>query len=481
MKVLMVAAEMTPLVKIGGLADVMGSLPKALRAMGHDIRLILPGYQQIDQSLQGLATEKKVTVALGGKDWTGEIFETQVGEVPVYLIKSPDFYERPGIYVNPEGRDYPDNLFRFSFFCVAALEALQVLSFRPEIIHCNDWHTSLIPGLIKTHYSSDPFYQSIRTLLTIHNLGYQGVFSLEELRSLDFNPWLSSAEGYEFYGKANLLKGGILLSDAINTVSPNYARETQIPEYGWGLDEVLRSRRDDIFGIINGLDYQEWNPATDLYIVSPFSIDSIEQKVDNKLALQRNLGLREDQEVPLLGLVARLVEQKGIDLLEEALPDLLRETNLQFVVLGTGEKKYENLLQNLRMNFPQQVAVEFSFNELRAKQIYSGADMFLLPSRYEPCGLAQMICMRYGTIPIARATGGLVDTVTDYDPEGKGNGFLFYPFTGSALREAILRALQVYAEPTAWKELITRGMQTDFSWKNSALEYLALYYKITVG
>ena len=482
MKILLVAAEVSPFAKTGGLADVAGSLPKALRALGHDIRIILPAYQEINPKVQKFVPiGKTVKVKIGQLQHLGEILEGQSGDVPVYLIKCDELFDRPGIYGPPEGGGFPDNLQRFAFFCGAVLEAIKTIPFPVEVIHCNDWHTALIPGLLKTLYAQDPFFQSIRTLYTVHNLGYQGTFPLNDFESLGLDPWPSIAEAYEYYGEVNFMKGGVILADLINTVSPNYAKEIQTPEHGCGLDKILNLRRDQLFGILNGIDYQDWNPIIDPNLISPFSINSIDRKTKNKQALQRELGLEESSDIPLVGMVARLAEQKGCDLLGEALPCLLQDTNMQFVVLGTGEKRYEELIKQLIYKYPRQVAAEFNFNDPLAHRIYAGADIFLIPSQYEPSGLSQMISFRYGTIPVARATGGLVDTVIDYSSSEKGNGFLFHEYSGEALAGAIRRALEVFVQPAKWKQLINRGMKLDFSWKNSALEYLALYYKIIVG
>jgi starch synthase len=483
MKIMLVAAEVAPLAKTGGLADVAGSLPKALKALGHDIRIILPAYPAIDIASMGFEnTGKTVQVRAGDKTDVGEIFEGKLGEVIVYLIKCDSFFNRPGIYGPPGGGDFPDNASRFSFFCNATLETLKVLSFQPEIIHCNDWHTGLIPGLLRTRYKQDPFYQTIRTLYTIHNLGYQGVFSLTDLEGLGLDPCLLTENGYLHESKANFMKGGIMLADALNTVSPNYAREIQTADCGFGLNQFISQRREQVFGILNGIDYEEWNPVVDPYLTKTFSVNSLKNKEENKLALQRELGLNADVSTPVLGLVSRLAEQKGIDLLVQALPILLQNTNLQFVGLGTGENKYEDMLQELAKEYPRQMRIELHYNEILAHRIYAGSDLLVIPSRYEPCGLSQMISLRYGTIPIARATGGLADTVVDYSPlTGKGNGFVFENQNREELQIAVQRALKVFSNETVWGELMVRAMQLDYSWKNSALEYLALYYKITVG
>jgi len=483
MKILLVAAEVAPLAKTGGLADVAGSLPKALRALGHDIRIMLPAYSFIDAENWGFhSTGKKAEVIMGEETQYGEILEGKLGEVTVYLLKCDIYFARSGIYGSPEDGDYPDNASRFVFLCAAALESLKALSFRPEIIHCNDWHTAFIPGLLRTRYTNDSFYKTMRTLYTIHNLGYQGVFSLEDLEGLGLEPWLLTDKGYLHEGMVNFMKGGIGLADSLNTVSPNYAREIQTAEAGFGLNELIHQRQDQLFGILNGIDYEIWNPKTDIYISKSFSINTVKHKRDNKLALQRELMFKEDPGIPIIGLISRLAEQKGINLLVQALSVLLQNNKMQFVGLGTGEKRYEEMMQELASAYPQQVRIELNYNESLAHRIYAGADVLVIPSSYEPCGLSQMIGLRYGTIPVARATGGLVDTVIDYSaPSGKGNGFVFNDYSGKELQGSIERPVQLFSDSNEWLELITRAMSIDYSWKNSALEYLALYYKITVG
>ncbi len=482
MKILLVAAEVAPFAKTGGLADVAGSLPKALKALGHDVRIMLPAYPWVTAGVWGFRSSgKTVKAEMGSETHLAEILEGKLGEVPVYLVKNDFYFDRPEIY-GPPGGDYPDSARRFGFLAAASLEALKILAFQPAVIHCNDWHTAIIPGLLKTRYRADAFYKDMRTLYTIHNLGYQGVFPAGDLIDFGFEPWLLTEAGYLHDGKLNFMKGGICLADALSTVSRNYAREIQTPVAGCGLNELIKARQKQMYGILNGIDYEVWNPRTDAHLAQPFSLNTLENKKENKLALQRELQLCEDPGVPLLGLVSRLVEQKGIDILLPALPAFLQNQELQFIGLGTGESRYEAQLQELAKTYPQQVRLELNYNEDLAHRIYAGADLLAVPSRYEPCGLSQLIGLRYGTIPIARATGGLADTVTDYATSGdKGNGFLFTESSPEALQTALRRALQVYAEKAAWQGLVKRAMSLDYSWKNSALEYLALYYKLTLA
>ncbi len=483
MKILLVAAEAAPFAKTGGLADVAGSLPKALKALGHDVRIMLPAYPWITAGDFGFKpTGKTVRAEMGSETHLAEILEGKLGEVTVYLAKNDFYFDRPYIYGPPGAGDYPDSARRFSFLAAASLEALKNLAFQPEVIHCNDWHTAIIPGLLKTRYQADAFYKNMRTLYTIHNLGYQGIFPAEDLIDSGLEPWLLTEAGYLHEGKLNLMKGGICLADALSTVSANYAREIQTPAAGFGLNEMIKTRQKQLYGILNGIDYETWNPRTDAHLAQQFSINTLENKIKNKLALQRELQLCEDPGVPLLGLVSRLVEQKGIDILLSALPVFLQNQELQFIGLGTGEPRYEAQLQELAKTYPQQVRLELNYNEDLAHRIYAGADLLAVPSRYEPCGLSQLIGLRYGTIPVARATGGLADTVIDYTAaRDKGNGFLLTESSPKALQAALRRALQVYAEKAAWQGLVKRAMSLDYSWKNSALEYLAIYYKLTVA
>ncbi|MDH7478441.1 MAG: glycogen synthase GlgA [Syntrophomonadaceae bacterium] len=481
MRILLAAAEVNPLAKTGGLADVAGSLSQAIHTAGHDIRVIMPAYSWIEPLKKGFIKKEGILkVRMGEEEAEGGVWEGSLKGMPVYLIENDFYYNRNGLYGTPDGRDFPDNARRFAFFCHAVLESLKLLSFRPEVIHCNDWHTALIPVLLNTRYSEDPFYHPIHTVFTIHNLGYQGQFAAQEAAALGIDPRMYHPDYLELHGRLNLLKGGIVFADILTTVSPSYAREIQTSEMGFGLEADLSSRADRLYGILNGIDVEEWSPAQDPFISSRYDLTNFrEMKLANKQSLQQELGL-EEESVPLLAVVSRLAEQKGIDILIEALPRLLAE-ELQLVILGTGDEYYGQQLTRVAKQHHGRFSLNLTFSNPLAHRIFAGSDLLLVPSRYEPCGLSQMIGLRYGTVPLVRSTGGLKDTVVDInEPGGKGNGFVFFDYSAEALFTAVKRALGLYRHPETWNELIRRGMSADFSWRSSALEYIALYYKVSV-
>ncbi|NPV89371.1 MAG: glycogen synthase GlgA [Firmicutes bacterium] len=481
MRILLAAAEVNPFAKTGGLADVAASLSRAIMSAGHDIRVVLPAYRCVDPWRERFTqTGEGIRVRLGPDEDRAQIWEGNLEGLRVYLIGNQELYNRDGLYGEPGGSDYPDNARRFAFFCRAALEMLKSISFHPEVIHCNDWHTALIPVYLKTLMRDDPFYQPVRSVFTIHNLGYQGRFdvSQREQLGLDDHPELS---GYlEFHGGINLMQGGIRAADLVTTVSPTYAREVQEVELGFGLEGEIRARAERFYGILNGIDEKEWNPESDPWISPAYnSGGSGLGKYSNKKRLRQELGL-EDSDAPLLAVVSRLAEQKGIDLLLEVLPALLQE-GTQVAVLGTGDPGTEGQLSQLAARFPGRCSFNSIFSNPLAHRIYAGADILMVPSRYEPCGLTQMIGLRYGTVPLVRATGGLADTVLDVgDSSGKGNGFVFRGYQASEMLETCQRALAFYRKPEEWSQLVKRGMNADYSWKRSALEYIALYYKVSV-
>ncbi len=354
-----------------------------------------------------------------------------------------------------------------------------MLYWQPDIIHCNEWQTALIPFYLKTLYKDDEFFKNTRTVLSLHNLAYQGIFPKETARLLDIpEEYVEEGGAFEWYGKINLLKGGILFADMLNTVSKRYAEEiTSDPEYGFGFEKILASRKEDLVGIPNGVDYSVWSPENDRYIPQKYSIDTLDKKVVNKERLCRQNELPFSEEIPLIGMISRLADQKGFDLLAEAADELLKE-NLQMVILGTGDPKYHKLLLQLARKHKKKLSVNLRFDDRLAHLIEAGADMFLMPSRYEPCGLNQMYSLKYGTVPIVRETGGLADTVQNFDPEtGEGTGFTFKEYSASAMMEAIRRALQVFPDKTTWRKIQIAGMQQDFSWKRSAEQYLELYQR----
>ena len=472
LRALLVGAEMSPYAKTGGLADVVGSLPKALNALGNvDVRAVIPKYRKTDDGEYGLREmPDRVSFSMNGS--SHEIIVKYVESAEgwkTYFIDSKEYFDRESLY------GYHDDAQRFAFFARAVLEMAKAIDFRPDVIHCNDWHTGLLPAYLKTLYRSDPFFKDTATVFTVHNLAYQGVFPKEVLPELDLGWEEFTAEKLEFWDKLNFIKGGLAYSDVINTVSQKYSEEIQTPEYGEKLDALLRNRHDSLSGIVNGLDYEVWNPAIDQSIARNYDASNIEGKIENKLALQRENYLPENPRIPLIGVVSRLSYQKGLDMIAESVHEMIG-LGAQFVLLGTGDDHYLKWFQEIGYNFPDNVGMNLIFSESTAKRIYAGSDMFLMPSRYEPCGLGQLISMRYGTIPIVRRTGGLADTVQEYDPEtGEGTGFCFDEESSAALMSAIRRALDIYSRESDWRKLVLNAMTSDFSWAHSATEYLELY------
>lgn len=482
-RILYVAAEVAPFAKTGGLADVAGSLPKALRALGNEVRVVMPRYRFVEAQ----DTVGDFPVLVGNRMETAILRQTSLPvrlpqeneeraanselRLPVYLLDNYHYFYREGIY------GYHDEGERFAFFGSAVLQMLRHLDWRPDIIHCNDWHTGAIPLLLKTNYRDEPFYKGMRTLFTIHNLHYQGNVDPYLLSFLGIEDDVFHLDGVEFFGAFNFLKAGIVYADAISTVSKTYARQIQTAEFGEGLNGVLRQRADALFGIVNGLNYHEYNPRTDPRLHFNFGPDELEKRKMNKHALQRDVGLATTDQ-PVLGMVTRLVEHKGLDLVLGAMDDLMRR-DVQFVLLGVGDPYYEEQFGRLQQQYPDKVAVRIAFDVALAQRIYSGVDLFLMPSRFEPCGLSQLIALRYGAVPIVRATGGLADTISDYGRGGLGNGFVFQGYTGSALLEAFTRALAVYHEPDEWRSLVVRAMSQDFSWNRAAAEYMGAYQAVT--
>ena len=471
-KVLIAASEMVPFAKTGGLADVVPSLAKALSRLGNvDVRTVIPKYRTINDTEYGLEEIPEVIhFDIRGKSHEIKVKFLDSAEAwRAYFIENDEYFGREGFY------GYGDDAQRFAFFARAVLEMAKTLDFRPDVIHCNDWHTGLIPTYLKTIYREDPFLKNSATIFTVHNLAYQGVFPKEVLPELELGWEEFTPERLEFWGEICLIKGGLVYSDIINTVSEKYAEEIQTPQYGERLDGLLRHRKDVLHGIINGLDYSIWDPATDGNIARNYDISSIEDKVENKLALQRENNISEDPQTPLLGVVSRLSHQKGLDMIGNSVYEMV-SLGAQLVLLGTGDEDYRQWFQKLANDFPGRIGVNLLFSEAMARRIYAGSDMFLMPSRYEPCGLGQLIAMRYGTIPIVRRTGGLVDTVQEYNPAtGDGTGFCFDDESSEALMSAIKRGLNVYYDKVSWRWLVLNAMKKDFSWTHSAEKYLGLY------
>lgn len=463
LKILFVAAEATPLVKVGGLADVVGALPKALRALGHDVRILLPAYGALDREAWRMRPlGRPFPVGLGGEPQLGSLLESEIDGVPILFAEhGPSFGERPTVYT-----DFVGDADRFVVFQALTLGALHALDWRPDVVHVHDWHTGLLPRWLAALRA--PGFD-FPTVMTVHNLGYQGLVAAW---SIGFSGRLlpSTPDGL-----VNFLAEGLIAADAITTVSPTYAREILTPGPGHGLDPILRSRASDVHGILNGLDTDVFDPRTDPHIAAPYDADDLSGKARCKAALQAEAGLAVAPDVPVVAIVARLVEQKGLDITVEALPSLLGGRPLQVVVLGTGDPAIETRLQGLAELFPQGFRLWRRFDPALAQRLYAGADLFLMPSRFEPCGLGQMIAMRYGTLPVVRATGGLVDTVPDLDDDPDGVGVRFEPYTARALAEALARAVAAWEDVPRREAAMRRAMRRDLSWAASAARYADLY------
>ena len=481
-KVLFVASEAHPLIKTGGLGDVASGLPVALASLGADARLLLPAYHDAVARAGKLKTVAKLQVA--GLADPVRLLE---GRLPgtrlvTWLIDFPAAYGRPGNpYLDSRGRLWPDNAWRFALLArVATMLALgrTPLKWRPDVVHCHDWQTGLVPALL----AQEP--KRPATVFTIHNLAYQGLFPRETFVSLGLPPALWSIEALEFHGQLSFIKGGLAFADRLTTVSPTYAREIQTVEFGGGLDGLLRHRADRLTGILNGIDNEVWNPAQDPFIVKQYSARRTQDKIHNKRALQQEYHLPVAPKTALIGMVGRLVEQKGIDLVLETLPALMRQP-LQLVVLGSGEARFEEALRAQMARYPRRLSVRIGYDEGLAHRIEAGADMFLMPSRFEPCGLNQLYSLRYGTIPIVRRVGGLADTVVDASEEniknGKATGIVFEETRASALLAAIGRALALRRNNRRWNQMMRTGMRQDFTWLHSATEYLRLYRQVLRG
>jgi starch synthase len=474
MRIGFVASEAVPFVKTGGLADVAGSLPKALAALGHDVRVFLPKYYQIPQAYR----EKMEHV------WSGEINvawrrkfigidRLEEDGVTWYFIDNEDYFRRDSLYGSFDDAE------RFSFFCRGVLTAMGVLDFFPDILHANDWHSALVPVLLRLEHIGDGRYESVRSVFTIHNLKYQGVFDkgiMPDVLGLDWK-YFNNGD-LEYYDAVNFMKGGIIYADMVTTVSRTYADEIQYEYFGEGLHELLRSRAElgKLTGIVNGIDNESFDPRTDRRLVYSYGVEDIHLKFENKAALQHQLGLPESRCAPMISMVTRLVEAKGLDLVMRVIDELLSQENMQFVLLGVGDAVYEAWFRELAWRHPDKVSVNLSFASELAQRIYAASDIFLMPSKYEPCGIGQLIAMRYGAVPIVRATGGLKDTVEQYDKlTGKGNGFVFPNYNAHELLFTMKRALSLYKDMTAWSALARNSMKSDFGWKRSAKEYIRLY------
>lgn len=480
MRVALLSSEVVPFAKTGGLADVTGSLPKFLDKLGLDLKVIMPFYREVKR--KNIVLNK--IIENHELDWQGKreqfsVWEYREGPFPAYFIEKDNYYDRDCLYGTPAG-DYADNGERFAFFSRASLEMLKKLEFSPDILHCHDWQTAIALAYLKFHFGQDSLFKRTRSLFTIHNLAYQGLFEKEILAKIGLPDYLYNMEDLEFYGKVNYLKAGILYSTAINTVSPRYSKEIQTPEFGCGLDGLLKKRSHALHGILNGVDYSDWDPRTDKFLIKNYSPGDLTGKKECKADLLESFKLPlSKQDIPVMGMVSRLAGQKGLDLVCEALKGLFK-MDIFLIILGTGDEKIQNALKSVQKKYPSLFGLKIAFDESLAHKITAGSDVFLIPSRFEPCGLTQMHSMKYGTIPVARATGGLDDSIQEFEPEGNtGNGFKFEDYSPSALLATLAKCVSFYNRRDKWEILIKNAMACDFSWEKRAQEYLDLYKKIS--
>jgi len=484
--VLIATSEVVPFSKTGGLADVAGSLPRALAELGHRPAVITPAYRQIYRA--GLPIERinvPFEVPVGNRPVPGRFLRSRLPgtDIPVFFVDQPEYFDRPQLY-QERGRDYTDNCERFIFFCRAAIESIRLLGLSIDVLHCNDWQTGLLPAYLRVEYETLAAYRDMVALMTIHNMAYQGSFWHWDmvLTGLDWKYF--NWRQLEHWGNLNLMKAGLTFADAITTVSRRYAEEIQSPPLGCGLEDILRSRASDLHGIVNGVDYGIWNPQIDRHLPMNYSVENWQEgKAHCKAELQREFGLAEAPSKPLIGFVGRLATQKGLDLIEPVMRDWVRHVDAQWVMLGTGEPQYHAVLASLAAEYPNKIAARIDFSDPLAHRIEAGADIFVMPSRYEPCGLNQLYSLKYGTVPVVRETGGLADTVCDANDEqlaaGTATGFVFSPYEPQDLRHALWRAVDTYvARPEQWKRIVETGMRQDWSWEASARQYVDLYSQL---
>ncbi len=488
LKILFVTSEVVPFMKTGGLADVSAALPQMLAEMGHEVRIVVPKYGAVDTrkfKIHEVVRLKDLTMKIGDKDVVFSLkscfLPGQKIRVQIYFLDNQDYFgSRNSLYVNPvTGLDYPDNDERFILLTHAVFELISKLGWIPDIIHGNDWQCGLIPAYLKTIYKDNEAFSKFKTLFTIHNLAYQGEFPKSSFVKTGLPEELNSEKGIQIYDKVNFMKSGLLYADVINTVSETYSNEIRSDdELGAGLRQVLAKRKNDLYGIINGIDEKVWNPEKDKLLPKKYSLKNFEGKVENKKELAEKFGFNFDENIPIIGVISRLYEAKGYDLISEAFPELMK-LNIQMIILGTGDKKYHNFFDKMSKKYPSKFACYLGFNDDLAHLIEGGSDIFLMPSRYEPCGLNQMYSLVYGTVPVVRETGGLADTVVRFNEKtGEGNGFVFKQYEASALIKELKRALKFYEDKKIWMKIIRNGMKCDFSWNASAKKYIELYRKI---
>jgi starch synthase len=473
MNIVMVSSEMGPFSKTGGLGDVLGTLPYALSELGHDVSVFIPFYRSVPATSPELLFQSDVS--MGQRRVVFEVFRIhRRGRVNVYAIRKDEYFDRSYLYGSP--REYDDNAERFIFFSKAVVHSMQSLGMRVQIVHAHDWQAALVPVYLQR--SREGVFPRVPTVFTIHNLAYQGLFDAHEFQRTNLDPSLFSTDGLEFFGRMNLMKGGILFANAVTTVSPRYAAEIQTAEYGYGLDGVLRSRKDSVHGILNGVDYSEWNPEKDQHLAQNFNVDTLATKKSCREALIQELKLTSNSRKPVFGIVTRLAHQKGIDLLLQTFSEMLSKGAL-LAILANGDTKYEGAFEQFARSYPKQFGLKIGFDGGLAHRIYAGSDFFLMPSLYEPCGLSQLYAMRYGSIPIVRATGGLEDTIRAWEPGQKdGTGIKFDKAEPAALLTAFQQAMDLYKKPTVLAALRKNGMSANFSWEKSAREYEKLYQSL---
>jgi len=484
MKIVFVSPEIAPFVKTGGLADVAGALPGFVSNDEFEVIAVMPCFRSLDRNAWSTEFICNIDIPWADGVEKAAVFMTRMpaSGVRVYFIDYAPFFDRDGLY-GERGMDYEDNDRRFAFFCRAVLETCRAVNFRPDVIHCNDWQTGIIPVYLKTLYCSDRFFQGTSVLFTVHNLAYQGLFDPENVINATGLPWsVYDMYGVEYYGRFGFLKGGLFYSDFLTTVSPRYSSEIREPEYGMGLHGLLQNRVDSLAGIINGIDYDIWNPGTDLLIRGNYKVDDTGNKKINTVWLCRFCGFEYDERVPVMGMITRLTEQKGIDILASAFDELMKR-EMKFVLLGTGDEYYHGLFSDFAKKYSRKMSVILRYDEELAHMIYAGSDMFLMPSKFEPCGLSQLVSLKYGTVPVVRETGGLADTITDFstpawEENNRPNGFMFRDYSPDALLACVDRALKVYEDREMWHSLMINAMNCDFSWSASAEQYRELYRKL---
>ena len=485
-KVWYLASEVSPFAKTGGLGDVSGAFPKALKAHHQEVRVIMPKYKSINERkyvLREVIRLKDIPVTINGVTRTINVKSAFLpdSKVQIYFVEIPELFDRSGLYTDAvKGKDFDDNAERFAYFCMGALETLKILSWRPDIIHCNDWQTALVPYYLKTFYKNDDFLQGIKTVFTIHNFSYQGIFPKSVAPSIEIDPEEIKGNGaFEHNDQLNLVKGAINYSDWITTVSENYAKEISTKnEFGYGLEKALQKKAANFSGILNGVDYAVWSPASDKLIPFKYTEENMDGKEQNKQALLTRVNMTYKENTPVIGMISRIVDQKGYSILLESLEQIM-ELNVQIIILGTGDKKLEKQIQSFQKKYADKISLNQAFDETLAHMIEAGSDIFLMPSNYEPCGMNQMYSLKYGTIPIVFNIGGLAETITEYNfEEKKGNGFVFEKYTAKDLLRAIKRALKIYKKNDLWRELQIEAMQQDFSWDRSVEKYLDIYHTL---